>query len=47
MQHEFGDAIGFAQAHEIPWPRDPHAEVLFVGCRAAGPVPQPERQDVG
>jgi CubicO group peptidase (beta-lactamase class C family) len=35
----FDDAIAFAQAHEIPWPRDPAADPARWGVHHADPPP--------
>jgi CubicO group peptidase (beta-lactamase class C family) len=35
----FDEAIAFAQAHEIPWPRDPHAEPARWGVHHDDPPP--------
>ena len=36
---ELSAAIEFAQAHEVPWPRDPHADVSGWGIHHADPPP--------
>lgn len=36
---EFSDAISFAQAHEVPWPRDPAADPGHWGVHHADPPP--------
>ena len=35
----FDDAVAFAQAHEIPWPRDPGADPAHWGVHHADPPP--------
>ena len=35
----FEDAIAFAQAHEIPWPRDPNADPARWGVHHPDPPP--------
>lgn len=37
--HDFRDAIAFAQAHEVPWPRDPQADPAGWGVHHADPPP--------
>lgn len=37
--HDFSDAITFAQAHEVPWPRDPQADPGGWGVHHADPPP--------
>lgn len=36
---DFGDAIAFAQAHEVPWPRDPAADPARWGVHHGDPPP--------
>ena len=36
---DFSEAIAFAQAHEVPWPRDPHADPAHWGVHHADPPP--------
>lgn len=36
---DFSDAIAFAQAHEVPWPRDPAADPAGWGVHHADPAP--------
>ena len=36
----FDDAIAFAQAHEIPWPRDPAADPARWGVHHEDPPPR-------
>ena len=36
---DFADAIAFAQAHEVPWPRDPAADPARWGVHHADPPP--------
>jgi len=35
----FAQAIEFAQAHEVPWTRDPHAEPARFGVHHEDPAP--------
>jgi len=36
---QFNEAVAFAQAHEIPWPRDPATEVAHWGIHHDDPPP--------
>jgi CubicO group peptidase (beta-lactamase class C family) len=36
---DFSDAIAYAQAHEVPWPRDPAADPRRWGVHHADPAP--------
>lgn len=36
---DFSEAIAYAQAHEVPWPRDPHADPARWGVHHADPPP--------
>lgn len=36
---DFTDAIAFAQAHEVPWPRDPAADPAHWGVHHTDPAP--------
>lgn len=37
--YDFTEAIAFAAAHEVPWPRDPHAEPARWGVHHEDPPP--------
>ena len=37
--NDFSDAIAFARAHEVPWPRDPAADPAHWGVHHADPPP--------
>ena len=37
--HDLSDAIAFAQAHEVPWPRDPAADPARWGVHHDDPPP--------
>jgi CubicO group peptidase (beta-lactamase class C family) len=37
--HDFSEAIAHAQAHEVPWPRDPNADPGRWGVHHADPAP--------
>jgi CubicO group peptidase (beta-lactamase class C family) len=37
--HDFTDAIAYAQAHEVPWPRDPAADPARWGVHHEDPPP--------
>jgi CubicO group peptidase (beta-lactamase class C family) len=37
--HDFSEAIAYAQAHEVPWPRDPQADPARWGVHHVDPAP--------
>lgn len=37
--HDFSEAISYAQAHEVPWPRDPQADPARWGVHHEDPPP--------
>jgi CubicO group peptidase (beta-lactamase class C family) len=39
MSQDFSDAIAFANAHEVPWPRDPQADPARWGVHHPDPPP--------
>ena len=39
FMEQFNEAVTFAQSHEIPWPRDPTADLAHCGVHHDDPPP--------